>query len=99
MPHQVEITDDGEYRLRTLTTVRNTEIVFRLDEIFLEDTIDGRKTKTTPTRVGNLLTLDQKGQSGEKDSVMTREVEGDLLTMQLIVGDVVCTRIYKRIYD
>lgn len=97
--NEVEITEDGEYKLRTLTTVRNTEIVFRLDKIFLEDTIDGRKTETTPTRVGNLLTLDQKGQRGEKDSVMTREVEGDLMTMQLIVGDVVCTRIYKRIYD
>ena len=79
--------------------MRNTEIVFRLDEIFIEDTIDGRKTETTPTRVGNILTLDQKGQRGEKDSVMTRQVEGDVMMMQLIVGDVVCTRVYKRIYE
>lgn len=96
---QVEIAEDGLYVIRTLTTVRNTEISFRLDEMFLEDTIDGRRTETTPTRSENLLTLDQKGQRGEKDSVMTREVDGDVMTMKLIVGDVTCTRIYKRIHE
>jgi hypothetical protein len=96
---QVEIGEDGLYTLRTLTTVRNTEISFRLDAVFLEDTIDGRKTQTMPTRTGNLLVLQQKGQGGEKDSAMTREVEGDTMTMQLIVGDIVCTRIYKRILE
>ena len=96
---QVEISEDGLYVIRTLTTVRNTEISFRLNEMFLEDVIDGRRTETTPTRTGNLLTLDQKGQRGEKDTVMTREVDGDVMTMKLIVGDVTCTRIYKRIQE
>ena len=96
----MEIGEDGvTYTLRTLTTVRNTEIVFTLNKMFLEDTIDGRRTETTPTREGNLLVLDQRGQRGEQDSVMTRQVDGDIMTMKLIVGDVVCTRIYKRIYD
>ena len=96
----MEIGEDGvTYTLRTLTTVRNTEIVFTLNKTFLEDTIDGRRTETTPTREGNLLVLDQRGQRGEQDSVMTRQVDGDIMTMKLIVGDVVCTRIYKRIYD
>ena len=96
---QVEISEDGLYVIRTLATVRNTEISFRLNEMFLEDVIDGRRTETTPTRTGNLLTLDQKGQRGEKDTVMTREVDGDVMTMKLIVGDVTCTRIYKRIHE
>ena len=96
---QVEISEDGLYVIRTLTTVRNTEISFRLNEMFLEDVIDGRRTETTPTRSGNLLTLDQKGQRGEKDTVMTREVDGDVMTMKLIVGDVTCTRIYRRINE
>ena len=77
----MEISEDGLYVIRTLTTVRNTEISFRLNEMFLEDVIDGRRTETTPTRTGNLLTLDQKGQRGEKDTVMTREVDGDVMTM------------------
>ena len=95
----MEISEDGLYVIRTLTTVRNTEISFRLNEMFLEDVIDGRRTETTPTRTGNLLTLDQKGQRGEKDTVMTREVDGDVMTMKLIVGDVTCTMIYNRIQE
>ena len=39
---------------RTLTNVRNSEISFRLGETFLEDTLDGRKTNTMPTREGRL---------------------------------------------
>merc|ERR1719397_1608599 len=62
--NEVEITEDGLYVIRTLTTVRNTEISFCLNEMFLEDVIDGRRTETTPTRTGNLLRLDQKGQRG-----------------------------------
>ena len=65
----------------------------------MEDTIDGRKRMTTPTRNGNLLLLEQKGNKGEKDSKMTREVDGDTMLMKLIVDDTVCTRIYKRILE
>merc|ERR1712079_3016 len=59
--NEIEISGDGLYTIRTVTTVRTTEISFRLNEPFTEDTIDGRKTQTTPTRVGNFLKLEQKG--------------------------------------
>ena len=99
--NEIEISDEGLYTIRTLTTVRTTEIHFRLNETFTEDTIDGRKTQTTPTREGNFLKLDQKGDKsrGEKDSVMTRDLVGDTITMELIVDNIVCTRIYKRIME
>ena len=97
--NEIEISDEGLYTIRTVTTVRTSEISFKLDEPFVEDTIDGRKTQTTPTREGNFLKLDQKGGKGEKDSVMTRELDGDIITMKLIVDDIVCTRIYKRIME
>lgn len=97
--NEMEIADDGTYTLRTISTVRTTEINFKLDQKFLEDTIDGRKTETTPTRNGNLLVLDQRGQKGDKDSKMTRELEGDVMIMKLFVDDVICTRIYKRILE
>ena len=99
--NEIEISESGVYTIRTVTTVRTTEISFRLNEPFTEDTIDGRKTTTTPTRVGNFLKLDQKGDKtrGEKDSVMTRDLDGDTITMELIVDNVVCTRIYKRIKE
>jgi len=95
----IEIGEDKTYTIRTLTNVRNSEISFRLGEPFIEDTLDGRKANTTATREGNLLTLTQRGNPGEKDTVMTREVIGDTLKMELIVEDIVCTRIYKRIEE
>ena len=99
--NEIEVADSGEYTIRTVTTVRTSEITFKLNEPFTEDTIDGRKTQTMPTRIGNLLKLDQKGDKskGEKDSLMTRDLVGDIITMKLIVDNVVCTRIYKRIQE
>ena len=53
--NEIEISDEGVYTIRTVTTVRTSEISFKLDEPFVEDTIDGRRTQTTPTRDGNFL--------------------------------------------
>ena len=97
--NEIEIADNGVYTIRTVTTVRTTEISFKLNEPFLEDTIDGRKTETTATRIGNCLKLDQRGGRGEKDSVMTRDLIGDSFTMKMIVDNITCTRIYKRIQE
>ena len=36
----------------TYTSVRNSELSFKLDEPFTEETVDGRKTDTIATRVG-----------------------------------------------
>ncbi len=57
----IMVNDDGSYTVRTETTVRTTELNFRLGEPFSETTLDGRITDTTATRVGNVLTLNQKG--------------------------------------
>jgi len=99
--NEIEISESGLYTIRTLTTVRNTELTFHLNEPFTEDTIDGRKTETTATRTGNLLVLDQKADAskGEKNTVMTREVDGDLMTTKLIVDNITCIRIYKRMQE
>ena len=58
------INDDASYTVRTETTVRTTELNFELGVPFKEETLDGRITNTTATRVGNVLTLDQKGEQG-----------------------------------
>jgi len=99
--NEIEIADNGIYTIRTVTTVRTSEISFKLNEPFTEDTIDGRKTQTVATRVGNFLKLDQKGDKsrGEKDSLMTRDLVGNVITMELIVDNITCTRIYKRIEE
>ncbi|KAL0155269.1 hypothetical protein M9458_049532, partial [Cirrhinus mrigala] len=44
-PH-VEIRQDGEqFYIKTSTSVRTTEINFRIGEEFDEETVDGRKCK------------------------------------------------------
>ena len=64
--HELQLVDfAGSYTVRTETTVRTTELNFTLGVPFKEETLDGRITDTTATRVGNILTLDQKGMSDD----------------------------------
>ncbi|ELK18357.1 Cellular retinoic acid-binding protein 1 [Pteropus alecto] len=48
-PH-VEIRQDGDqFYIKTSTTVRTTEINFKVGEGFEEETVDGRKCRSLPT--------------------------------------------------
>ena len=51
----------GLHTIRTESQVSTSEQKFRLNETFEETTLDGRVVKTTPTRCGNVLVLDQEG--------------------------------------
>eukprot|EP00095_Tigriopus_kingsejongensis_P000789 maker-scaffold67_size430214-snap-gene-3.37 protein:Tk00789 transcript:maker-scaffold67_size430214-snap-gene-3.37-mRNA-1 annotation:"nucleosome assembly protein 1-like 1-like" len=97
----IEILEDGTYVIRTETTLRTSEIRFKLNETFVEATLDGRNTQTFPTRQGNVIHLDQIGDSKkkEKDSVMTRDFQGDVMYMELIVGKTISKRVYERIVN
>jgi len=67
----VELTEkDGVYILKTSSAFKNTEIKFKLDEEFDEETVDGRKVKSICTLEGNKLVQVQKG---EKGSTIERE--------------------------
>lgn len=49
-PH-VEIRQDGDqFYIKTSTTVRTTEINFKVGEGFEEETVDGRKCRVRPQR-------------------------------------------------
>ncbi|CAH1800879.1 unnamed protein product [Owenia fusiformis] len=94
-PNQ-EISQDGdEWSIKTLSTVKNTEVKFKLGEAFDETTADGRKVKTTITAEGDTkLVQDQKG---DPDSVLTRELTDDsTMTMSCVAKGVTATRVYKR---
>lgn len=55
-PH-VEIRQDGEqFYIKTSTTVRTTEISFRIGEEFDEETLDGRKCKVSHRELSPLTT-------------------------------------------
>ncbi|TRY80364.1 hypothetical protein TCAL_02999 [Tigriopus californicus] len=97
----IEIDEEGTYVIKTETTLRTTEIRFKMEETFIEVTLDGRTTHTYPTRKGNVIHLDQRGDpiKKEKDSVMIRDFQGDIMHMQIIVGQVVCKRVYERIKE
>lgn len=54
-PH-VEIRQDGDqFYIKTSTTVRTTEINFKVGEGFEEETVDGRKCRVRPQRQHLLL--------------------------------------------
>lgn len=67
----VELTEkDGEYTLKTTSTFKSTEIKFKLGEEFDEETVDGRKVKSTCVLEGNKLIQEQKG---DKNTTIERE--------------------------
>ncbi|XP_070150415.1 fatty acid binding protein isoform X1 [Polyergus mexicanus] len=89
----VELTEkDGVYTLKTTSTFKNTEIKFKLDEEFDEDTVDGRKVKSVCTLEGNKLIQVQKG---DKDTTIEREFTPTEMKAIMKVDDIVCTRVYK----
>lgn len=83
------------WTLQTKSTVKNTEINFKLGEAFDETTADGRKVKTTCTVEGDSkLIQDQKA---EINSTLVRElVDEDHMLLTLTANDVTCKRHYKR---
>ncbi|XP_023324660.1 fatty acid-binding protein, adipocyte [Eurytemora carolleeae] len=93
----IEIDSSGRYTVRTLTPLRNSEISFRLQQPFVENTSDGRKVTTVATRSGNVLTLNQRGSGGQKSTTIVREINGDTMINRLIVDNVTSVRVFKRI--
>lgn len=91
--------DDDTWNLITTATFKTTELKFKLDgSEFEETTGDGRKvmTKMTWDETG-VLTQDQVGTGNCKGSVLTRTFKDDEMTIVLKCGDVVSTRVYKKV--
>lgn len=81
--------------------MRTTELNFSLGVPFQEETLDGRITSTIASRIGNVLTLDQKGDPTKKemDSKQIRDFQGDKMMMSLVAQDVVCFRYYEKVKE
>jgi hypothetical protein len=92
-PKLIISVDGDKWTLKSETLVKSTSVEFKLGEEFDETTADDRKMKTTFTLEGNKLTQDQKG---EIPSVITREVNGDTMTVLCKAKDVTATRVYKK---
>jgi len=92
------IIQGDQWTFKTISSVKNIELKFKLNEEFEETTGDGRQLKTTITlENGNRLVQRQRAiKDGDKESVITREVNGDDLVVTMQVEDVEAKRIYKR---
>lgn len=89
------INNNGEWTLKTSTTMKTTEIKFKIDEVFDETTYDGRECKTTFTIDGNKLIQDQKATKG-KSAKFVREFTDTEMIMVSECEGVTSKRIYKR---
>ena len=95
----ITVSDDGQWNIRTETTIKSSDCIFRLNEEFDEVTTDGRKCRSTFTLEGDRkLVQDQKSQD-EKGvpSIITREIQADnTLVTVCKAKDIVSTRVYKK---
>ncbi|KAF7235550.1 Cellular retinoic acid-binding protein 2 [Varanus komodoensis] len=96
----VEIKQDGEeFYIKTSTTVRTTEISFRIGEEFEEQTVDGRPCKSLAKwESSNKMVCEQRLLKGDGPKTgWSREMTNDgELILTMTADDVVCTRVYVR---
>ncbi|NWJ00122.1 RABP2 protein, partial [Crypturellus undulatus] len=96
----VEIKQDGEsFYIRTSTTVRTTEITFRIGEEFEEQTVDGRPCKSLAKwESPNKMVCEQRLLRGDGPKTgWSRELTNDgELILTMTADDIVCTRVYVR---
>uniref|UniRef100_A0A3Q0SU20 Fatty acid binding protein 3, muscle and heart n=1 Tax=Amphilophus citrinellus TaxID=61819 RepID=A0A3Q0SU20_AMPCI len=82
------ISVDGDLvMLKTQSTIKNTEISFKLGEEFDETTADDRKVKVR--KDGKMVHIQRWD---GKETSLVREVNGNTLKL----GEVVCTRHYEK---
>ncbi|XP_070777375.1 fatty acid-binding protein, heart [Enoplosus armatus] len=80
--------------VKTQSTLKNTEVKFKLGEEFDETTADDRKVKSLVTIDDGKMVHVQKWDG--KETSLVREVKDKSLTLTLTIGEVVCTRFYEK---
>ncbi|KAK5855144.1 hypothetical protein PBY51_005278 [Eleginops maclovinus] len=89
------ISMDGDMvTVKTQSSVKNTELSFKMDEEFDENTADDRKVKSFVTIDGGKLVHTQKWDG--KETSLVREVQGNNLTLTLTMDDVISIRRYVK---
>ncbi|KAM3918711.1 cellular retinoic acid-binding protein 2 [Leptodactylus fuscus] len=91
--------EDDRFYIKTYTTVRTTEINFKIGEEFEEQTVDGRPCKSLAKwESENKIVCEQKLLKGDGPKTSwSRELTNDgELILTMTADDVICTRIYIR---
>nr|XP_040045442.1 fatty acid-binding protein, heart [Gasterosteus aculeatus aculeatus] len=81
--------------VKTQSSLKNTELSFKLDEEFDETTADERKVKSF-VKVSDDGKLVHVQKWDGKETSLVRSVEGNALTLTLTMDDVVSTRHYVK---
>ncbi|KAJ8383370.1 hypothetical protein AAFF_G00221600 [Aldrovandia affinis] len=90
----IVISQDGDkVTIKTLSTFRNTEICFKLEEEFDECTADDRNCKSTVSLEGDKLVHVQKWDG--KETKFVREIKDGKMTMTLTFEDIQSVRTYE----
>lgn len=88
---------DGSYLINTYSKLKNTTIRFHPGVEFDEETMDGRKAKSTIIIEGNKLIHTQK--IGDEQSQTIREFNGDEMTATFTCNGVSSVRTYKKTWN
>ncbi|XP_061753148.1 fatty acid-binding protein, heart [Nerophis ophidion] len=93
-PTTIISVEGDKVTVKTQSTIKNTELSFKLGEEFEETTADDRKVKSIVTIDGGKMVHIQRWDG--KETSLVREVNGNALTLTLTMGDVICTRSYEK---
>ncbi|NP_001279795.1 fatty acid-binding protein, heart-like [Callorhinchus milii] len=93
-PTTIICVDGDTVTLKTRSSVKNTEIKFRLGEEFNEMTADGRETRTTVTMNNDKMVQVQRWD--DKETTLVRELKDGKLILTCTMGDVFSTRYYEK---
>uniref|UniRef100_A0A915DPE0 Lipocalin/cytosolic fatty-acid binding domain-containing protein n=1 Tax=Ditylenchus dipsaci TaxID=166011 RepID=A0A915DPE0_9BILA len=94
----VDITSDGSHwKVASISSFKNHVTEFDIGKEFEEETIEGREMKTTfKLDAGKLIQEQKKIDSTDKDSTITRYVEGDKLIIEMESNGVKAKRVYTK---
>ena len=97
----VEISEnDGEWTIKSSTTLKTVVLKFKLGEKFDESTPDGREVSSLATFADGKLTIVQTAKkAGEKSTTSVREMNGAEMLYTLTVEgcDIVCVQKFKKL--
>jgi hypothetical protein len=90
---------NGKWSMISVSTFKTITMEFELDKEFDETTADGRQMKSTVTLTadGKLVQQQRKIKDDDKDSTLTRYVEGNKLITICESQGVVAKRIYEKV--
>ena len=97
----------GQFKIETRTALKKTELVFKVNEDFIEITGDGRRATSKVTVQGNVMIHVQKGERtatrGDLDTQVTRTFDKTGMKCEVKIttpgSQATCHRVYTRIED